>query len=72
MFDDVCDVQNGTVVEWNVRMGREEKMAAGAALSFRFAEVAGITVCSEYHVAGVVSDGGIFLSCKVVKDLQRV
>ena len=72
MFDDVCNVQDGTVVGWNVCMGREEKMAAGPASSFRFAEVAGITVYSEYHVAGVASDDGIFLSCEVVEELQRV
>ena len=47
-------------------------MAAGTTLSIRFAEVAGIIVCSEYHVTGMVSDDGIFLSCKVVKELQRV
>ena len=72
MFDDVCDVQNDTIVGWNVCMGREEKMAAGMASSFRFAEVAGVIVCSEYHVAGVVSDDGTFLSCEVVEELQRV
>ena len=47
-------------------------MAAGVASSFRFAEVARVTVCSEYHFTGMVSDDGIFLSCKVVEELQRV
>ena len=49
-----------------VCMGREEEVAAGTASSIRVTEVAGITVCSEYHVAGMVSDDGIFLCCKVV------
>ena len=66
MFDDVCDVQDGAVVGRNVCMGREEEVAAGMASSIRFAEVAGIKGCSKYHVAGMISDDGIFLCCEVV------
>ena len=66
MFDDVCDLQDGAIVGRNVCMGREEEVAAGTSSSIRFAKVAGIAVCSEYHVAGMVSDDGIFLCCEVV------
>ena len=45
MFNDVCNVENSTVVWWDVCIGGEEKMAAGAAACSWYAEVAGITVC---------------------------
>ena len=66
MFDDLCNVHYGAIVGWNVSMGREEEVAAGMALGVRLTEVAGVTVCRKYHVAGVVRDDGIFLCFKVV------
>ena len=44
MFDDMCDVENGVVIGWGVGCGGEEEVAAGAAVSFWFAKIAGITV----------------------------
>ena len=66
MFNDVCNAENSTAVWWDLCIGGEEKMAAGAAACSWNAEVAGITVCGEYHVAAVVGDDCIFLCGEVV------
>ena len=66
MFNDVCNDENSTIVWWDVCIGGEEKMAASMAACLWYAEVAGITLCGEYHVAAVVGDDCAFLCCKVV------
>ena len=47
MFDDVHKVENGTVVGWDVSIGREKEVAPGPTASIGFTEVAGITGLQE-------------------------
>ena len=67
MFDDMCDVENGAIIGWDVGCGGEEEVAASTAASFWFAKMAGITVGSKDHITGMVGENGFFLSGEVVK-----
>jgi hypothetical protein len=40
VFDDVCNVENGVIVRWNVGGGREEEVAASATAGFLFGKIA--------------------------------
>ena len=47
-------------------------MASVAAACFGFAQVAGITVDSKDHVAGIISENRVFLSSEVIKKLHSL
>ena len=61
MFDDMCYVENGAIIGWDVCIGRKEEVAACSAASFGFAKVAGVTVSGKDHFAGVISEYCFFL-----------
>ena len=46
-------------------------MAAGAATSFRFREIRGVTVDVQNHATSVVSDFGIRMGCAVVEEMYE-
>ena len=63
MFDDVGDIEYGTIVAWHFFIMRKEKVATGSAPSLGFVEVAGVTVHSENHLATIVGEDGFVLGC---------
>ena len=67
MFDDVCDVEDGTVVGRYVSPIGEEEVPTGSTARFWFAEITGIAVCRKFHFAGIVSDDRFFLRSKIVE-----
>jgi hypothetical protein len=72
MVDDMSNVENGAIIGQYVSIGGEEKVASGAAACFGFAQVAGITVDSKDHVAGIISENHVFLSSEVIKELHSL
>ena len=50
MFDDVRDVEDGSIVGWDVGVVGKEEVATGAAFGFELAEVAGVAVDGKDHV----------------------
>jgi hypothetical protein len=40
VLDDVCNVEDGVIVRWNVGGGREEEVAASATAGFLFGKIA--------------------------------
>ena len=58
MFDDVRNVENGSIVRRNVGAIGEEEVATCSAASLWFAEVAGVAVARKNHVASIVGDDG--------------
>ena len=76
VFDNVGDVEDGAVVVGDVGAVGEKEMSSSATAGLGFAEVAGITVYSEFHVTGVVCDDGVVLGAEIVQQLlslfQRV
>ena len=66
MFDDGGQDKNGTVVEVRAVLFREVHVCRGSALGVGLREVRGICIHCQYHIAGVVSNGGIGVSSTVV------
>ena len=69
VFDNVGDIEDGTIVWWYVCIGGKKEVAARSTASLRFAEVAGVTVHGENHVAGMVGENCVFLRGEVVEEL---
>ena len=69
MFDDVGDIQDGPVVGWDFRIGREKEMPPSAAAFPGFTEITGVAVYGEDHVAGVVGENCIVLGGDVIQEL---
>lgn len=69
MFDDVGDVEDGAVVRRVGSVTGEEEMATSVAASLGFAEVAGVAMGGQNHVARVVSENSFFLGGDVVEEL---
>jgi hypothetical protein len=72
MVDDMSNVENGAIIGQYVSIGGEERVASSVAACFGFAQVAGITVDSKDHVAGIISENRIFLSSEVIKKLHSL
>ena len=67
MFDDVGNVEDGTIVGGDFCIVGHEEMPVRAVFGLRFAEVAGIAVDRHDHLAAVVGEYRIFLCGEVVK-----
>ena len=72
MFDDVSNVENVTVVGWDVDIRGEKEVAPGLTVGMWFAEVAGITVGCKNHVTGMISENSFLLSGQLIKELHCV
>ena len=72
MFDDVCDIQDSPVVGWDFRIGREKEMPPSAAACPGLAEITGVAVYGEDHVAGIVGENCIVLGGNVTQELFRM
>ncbi len=72
MFDDVGNVQDGSIVGWDFCIGGEKKLPTGSATCAGFAEITGIAVDGKDRVAVVVGENCIVLGADVVEELFRV
>jgi hypothetical protein len=69
MLDDMSNFENGAIIWWYVSIGGEEKVASDLAGCFGFAQIADITMNSQDHVAGIISENDVVLSSEVIKEL---
>ena len=67
MFDDMCNVENRTVIVGYSGLAGEEKMSARAASCLWLTEITSIAMCSQIHVTGVVGEHCFFLGDDVVE-----
>ena len=66
IFDDLCNIEYGSVVRWVYGITCHEEVSSGKAACVWLAEVAGIAVDSQHHVTGRVRDDGLFSRVDVI------
>ena len=72
MFDDVCNVEDGTVIVWYSGISWKENMSSCSAARFWIAKVTGIAMCSQFHVARVVGQDGFLLGGHIIEELLHM
>jgi hypothetical protein len=68
-LDELGKVEDRAIVFGVGGVGGQEKVSAGVAACFKFAQIGGVAVYNKHHVTPSVSDDGILVCSGVVKEL---
>jgi hypothetical protein len=66
MFDNVRNVENGSIVTRDFFVVRQEEMTAGSTSCLGFTEITGVAVDGKFHVAAFIGEDSFFLRCEVI------